>query len=232
MGIGCSCSSKENRQSNNPLYLCYIITARDVVAKKVVERIPEDQSWISGNERCRAKCPYHFGRDGLWTDKNECHSDDDDLINTNRWCKDCSELETKCTSCNQNAGCTECTQKFGEFEDHAWSATYVNDGEGICHVMDCWHRKIPPSSADENRHYKLMCQECRGHPYWLSDDRWRRNLAHGDQYDDFNDSGFTPKAFYLNPITGYCTNDCEQEEGNFRNPWVLPDDWSQGSADA
>lgn len=111
IGVGCSCSSKEEKIPQNPNYLCYILVARDVVAKKVVERIPENQAYLKGYEKCSTKCPYFFNHDGLWTDPDECYAgsgydtplqstDKDDVVDYNRWCKACSELETKCTECN------------------------------------------------------------------------------------------------------------------------------------
>jgi len=48
IGVGCSCSSKDSKLPDNPNYLCYIVVARDVVAKDVRERIPEDQSFLKG----------------------------------------------------------------------------------------------------------------------------------------------------------------------------------------
>jgi hypothetical protein len=68
MGIGCSCSSKESKIADNSNYLCYILVAREVTAKKVVERIPENQAYLKGFETCQSKCPFFFNHDGLWTD--------------------------------------------------------------------------------------------------------------------------------------------------------------------
>ena len=148
IGVGCSCSSKEEKVAQNPNYLCYILVARDVVAKKVVERIPENQAYLKGYEKCSTKCPYFFDHDGLWTDPDECYAgsgydtplqstDKDDVVDYNRWCKACSELETKCTECNQEQGCITCEQQFGDFAGHWWPATRIGDGWGVCYQMDC-----------------------------------------------------------------------------------------------
>jgi hypothetical protein len=111
MGVGCSCSSKESNVEDDFNYLCYILVAKDVVAKKVVERIPENQAYLKGFETCRNKCPFFWGTDGLWTDPDQCYkwsdydgplssTDHDDLVDHSRWCKSCSEFETHCTDCN------------------------------------------------------------------------------------------------------------------------------------
>ena len=134
IGVGCSCSSQESKVTDNNVYLCYIVVARDVVAKKVVERIPENQAYLRGYESCRSKCPFFFGEDGLWTDVDDCYAgsaydeplnstDIDDVVDGNRWCKACSELETKCVECDNKEGCLYCEQNFGEFDGHSWPAT-------------------------------------------------------------------------------------------------------------
>ena len=148
IGVGCSCSSKEAQVQDNHNYLCYILVARDVIAKKVVERIPENQAYLKGYETCWNKCPHLFNEDGLWTDEEECYlgsdydiplesTDPDDVVDSNRWCKACSELETKCSECNNKEGCIVCEQQFGDFQGHEWPATRIGEGYGVCYQMDC-----------------------------------------------------------------------------------------------
>jgi len=101
---------------------------------------------LQGKQQCKTKCPQLFGRTGLWTDKYQCYGwtpspyivvdDIDTLVDRNGWCKSCNELETKCTECDQNVGCTTCSTEAGT----EWPATYLNAGYGLCHSTFCAER--------------------------------------------------------------------------------------------
>lgn len=154
MGVGCSCSSTETTLTDRSNYLCYFVTARSVKAKTVYENIPDDQTILAPGDDCRDECPY------FWDDPRSTGldtwvcSDEDDVIDEHGWCKECDELENRCTICDQSAGCTECEMKFGEFEGHDYPAVVVSTSEGKCHNMDC------STKLDDTPAGRMQCSAC------------------------------------------------------------------------
>lgn len=234
-GMGCSCSARESPFPENPFYLCYFLLARNVTAKYVVENLPQQQMFLQGQQKCRSKCPFYFGRSGTFTDPDRCYGEEytpyewqidvDDVVDRNGWCKACDELVTKCSDCNQQVGCQECTNNQG----YSWPSTYLNAGYGLCFAIDCAERL--------NKYDQERCAKCHVDYDYYNDRRLLGNLPYDEDESCFDTDEYTTDNSYVidrfyQPFENLCVHDCTVGDYNLEDPFshyasrrLAEDDW-------
>lgn len=115
IGIACGCANKEDW--GNYLYetyqeqVCYFVTARNVVAKDIYERLPEPQYIMPAGDVCFDYCPYRYDvtylaeftlhPENYWMTEEQKEVADHPLeVKTfDNWLKSCDEINFQAVNC-------------------------------------------------------------------------------------------------------------------------------------
>ena len=234
MGIGCACSSSPSEFGNeDPNYICYFVTARNVVNKEVVERIPGHQTTRDTTTECWYNCDILDENDMMswyYTDQSDCPGSEDDAV-IDGYCHSCDEVNYGCVDCDSNGGCNIC--EVGEGEEHEGHQfnPIISWRQNQCTMLDCVSLWTSDTDAFDDwddcifdydgtdcydtmqdNAEPLFCEQCPNMNILTS---WSNIL-----YDTWPGS-FTPVAHYINPRrTMGCVADCGEASDNI---WENPD---------